>query len=345
MALSQGAFSRLASAAVSGLVSTAAQTFAGVKTFANGLIASAAVTINSYLLVTGAPPGASLTDGQSAYLGSYNNNIGSAALWLAVTPGTTNYAVAVSTSGGLGTPVGTTLAGTPAIVMGRNGSGAADVCTKIGTNTADGSVSASAKLISVRTGIGGTEVENFYVAKGALWCGVDATFAGALQCASLRGASWGGYHSAAQMTITAGWLLGAGASALTVNHGAPWSAADARVSWLLRLQNGPTLATDTRFMVDGVGRLQQYGTNSTASPGAATIDKPIGKSAVAAGAASVVITNALVSASSHVMITQHARDATCKELIAVPASGSFTVSGTGAATADLPFSWEVKAIL
>lgn len=46
-----------------------------------------------------------------------------------------------------------------AALWNTNGAGSSDVCLKVGTSTADASVNAGAKLLSVRTGIGGTEVE------------------------------------------------------------------------------------------------------------------------------------------------------------------------------------------
>lgn len=46
-----------------------------------------------------------------------------------------------------------------------NGTGASDVGVKVGVSTADGSANAAAKLLLVCTGIGGTEVEKFYVRK------------------------------------------------------------------------------------------------------------------------------------------------------------------------------------
>lgn len=46
-----------------------------------------------------------------------------------------------------------------------NGTGASDVCVKVGTNVADGSVNAGAKIASFRTGIGGSEVEYAYLLK------------------------------------------------------------------------------------------------------------------------------------------------------------------------------------
>lgn len=93
------------------------------------------------------------------------------------------------------------------------------------------------------------------------------------------------------------------------------------------------------------GIINQSGTDSSGTPGNIQIDKPTGKSAIAIGAASVTITNSLCAATSIVIITPHARDATCTDLIAVPGAGSFVVSGAAAATAAVPFSWMVKTIL
>lgn len=51
------------------------------------------------------------------------------------------------------------------------GTGASDVLLKLGSSVADGSVNASAKLVSIRTGIGGTEVEYAYFSKNFLGIG------------------------------------------------------------------------------------------------------------------------------------------------------------------------------
>ena len=51
-------------------------------------------------------------------------------------------------------------------IWNTNGSGAGEVCVKVGTTTADASVNTSAKLLSACTGMGGTEVEAFHVRKG-----------------------------------------------------------------------------------------------------------------------------------------------------------------------------------
>lgn len=132
------------------------------------------------------------------------------------------------------------------------------------------------------------------------------------------------------------------------------AAASSLVSGLLVLNN------DLRPQNDGVidigttglrirtmymsGLVNSASTDSSGSPGAATISKPGGRSAIASGATSVVITNTLVAATSHVFIAPQGRDATCLVPIAVPAAGSFTVSTTGAAcTGNLIFDWFVTA--
>ena len=49
-----------------------------------------------------------------------------------------------------------------------NGTGASDVCVKVGTSTADGSVNATARVVSFGTGIGGTYVEKAFIDKEGL---------------------------------------------------------------------------------------------------------------------------------------------------------------------------------
>lgn len=203
------------------------------------------------------------------------------------------------------------------------GAGASDVCSVVGSTVADASVNAAAKLFSVRTGLSGTEVEKVWFDKQ-----------GDLRAAS---SSLGRFRGA---SATLGFLAVDDSLGAQMQFGT--------VRWVVDSSN--VTLTDTAtfgnvFRVGLQGLVSQRGTDSTGTPGAATIDRPTGKSAIAAGASSVVITNSLVTAASRVLITPHARDATCKELIAVPAAGSFTVSGTANATATLPFSWEVSTIL
>lgn len=259
-------FSRLATALVSGLVSTAAQSFAGVKTFAALLIASAGIQVSA--------------------------------------------------------------------LFNTNGSGASDVCVKVGTSEVDASVNSGAKLLSVRTGVSGTEVEKAYIRKSG--SAVLGPFA--VGDFSDDGAS--GTPGLFKFTATSFGIAsnGGGVYLLFSTSTGLGSFSHAVAS------GGVDVSTGTAIMQRN-GRIDQRGVDNSGTPGNSTADRPIGKNAIAVGASSVVITNSLVTASSHIVITPHARDATCKELIAVPAAGSFTVSGTANATAALPFSWRVATIL
>lgn len=105
---------------------------------------------------------------------------------------------------------------------------------------------------------------------------------------------------------------------------------------------GPTAAPPVASLAAD-GRLNQVGVVGVA--GDATANNPSGRNSLPSGFSSVTITNNLVTNSSVVLFTPHARDATCKELVLELANGSFTVSGTDNATADIPFSWEVKGLL
>ena len=214
--------------------------------------------------------------------------------------------------------------GQSAILVGPLGAGATDVVTKVGSSVADASVNTAAHLLSVRTGIGGTESEKLWVDK------LGDIRSSAVATGRFRGSS-----------ASAGIIAVDDTQGVTLTYG---------VNGNIILDN-----TQTRFFSTAVGATfsvavatgitAQYGTDSSGSPGAATIDKPSGKSAIAIAAASVVITCAVCTAASRVMITPQSRDATCKELIAVPGAGSFTVSGSAVATAAVVFSWEVSNLL
>lgn len=99
---------------------------------------------------------------------------------------------------------------------------------------------------------------------------------------------------------------------------------------------------------DWAGSLMLDSTDSTASPGAATINKPSGSSAIAAGASSVVITNNLVSATTNIQVTATEDDATCLavEWFVTKAAGSFTVGvsqagGAVTCTTATNFDWVI----
>ncbi len=86
-------------------------------------------------------------------------------------------------------------------------------------------------------------------------------------------------------------------------------------------------------------------TTSVAAPGAATINKTCGKSAVAAGAASVVITNSEArTAADIVMITPNASSVTdCNGWFVTPGTGAFTLTcPAGVTVAAWAFSWCVN---
>ena len=306
-----------ASGTVRGLVNLVAQTFAGAKTFVALLTASAGIQLNAQLL-----SGTAYTFGAGGFFGANP-------AW--VTTNTTKFIIQNGTpiSGFAGIDVRATGAVQFASAL---GAGASDVVVKVGSSQADGSVNASAKLLSIRTGISGTEIERAFFQKGGL------TFWGASSSAikwdnGTPGVSW-------QIEAAPGTGSLRFGNNTSTYFGLRFSDGYAVSEFGYEFSVGATVYLKTRL-----GALDQWGTDSTGTPGAATINKPTGKSAIAIGASSVVITNSLVTAASRVIITQHARDATCKELIAVPAAGSFTVSGTANATAALPFSWQVSNIL
>lgn len=85
----------------------------------------------------------------------------------------------------------------------------------------------------------------------------------------------------------------------------------------------------------------QY-TDSSGTPGAATINRPLGRSAIAMGASSVVVTNSLANATSQVDITPEDLDATLTAWKVTYASGSFTVTGNAVSTAVWKFRWKLS---
>jgi len=142
-----------------------------------------------------------------------------------------------------------------------NGSGGSDICVKAGTSVADASVSATAKIFSARTAIGGTEVEYFGVTKAGITCGV----------------------------------------------------------------------------------INQQGTDSSATPGNATINKTCGISAILANNSYVTITNSLAATASRILVTWYGDHGAARWWV-VRAAGSFTVVLSSTASANTPFGWEVSSL-
>jgi hypothetical protein len=93
--------------------------------------------------------------------------------------------------------------------------------------------------------------------------------------------------------------------------------------------------------IDPNGRFDQSGTDSSGTPGAATINKPSGISSFVAATATVVITNSLATTTSRIMITPYGDMGT---FYVTRAAGSFTV--TRSTTTGTPsFGWTVSALL
>lgn len=82
-------------------------------------------------------------------------------------------------------------------------------------------------------------------------------------------------------------------------------------------------------------------TDSSGTPGNATINKPQGRSAIAAAAAAVTITSSVCTTTSHVTITPEDLDVTLLTFKCVPGAGSFVVTGNAAATATWKFRWTI----
>ena len=75
--------------------------------------------------------------------------------------------------------------------------------------------------------------------------------------------------------------------------------------------------------------------------GAQTINKTVGSVNFAAGATSLVVTNNRVTTASVIVATVATNDSTMKTVLAVPASGSFTLYANAAATAETRVNWIV----
>jgi hypothetical protein len=82
-------------------------------------------------------------------------------------------------------------------------------------------------------------------------------------------------------------------------------------------------------------------TDSSGTPGNATINNLSGRAAFAAAASTVVITNSKVTATSKVFVSLAGGDATLTSVRVTPAAGSFTVTGNAAATGTKNFDFLV----
>lgn len=107
------------------------------------------------------------------------------------------------------------------------------------------------------------------------------------------------------------------------------------------LINGQTNSVDM-FRVSGAGKITLDATNTAGgTTGAQTINKPTGRVNFAAAAATLVVTNSLVTTASKVMAMAESNDTTCMVKDVELASGSFTIRMTAACTAETPVGWVV----
>ena len=91
--------------------------------------------------------------------------------------------------------------------------------------------------------------------------------------------------------------------------------------------------------VTRVGSLTVLTTDTSGTPGNATINTLSGRAAFAAAGTTVVVTNSTVTATSKVFVSLRGGDATLTSVRVTPAAGSFTVTGNVAATAVTIFDF------
>lgn len=146
------------------------------------------------------------------------------------------------------------------------------------------------------------------------------------------------------MRLTAPTIAFAGASTVTTAvtfeiTGAPIAGTNATITtgYAFRIVTGASYFGGAVILAGGAtlaGDIQVDSTDASGTPGAATINKPAGTVAIAIGAASVAVTNSLVTASSRVFAVLQFGDATLTTILrVVPANGSFVITGNANATA------------
>jgi hypothetical protein len=245
------------------------------------------------------------------------------------------------------------------VIYSQNCTGSADVGVKVGTSVVDASVSTTAKIFSVRNGIGGTEVEAFYVNKAGNY--LDIGFGGNWKWSSFGGTSMaliygstvGMMHNVGVESYLAGVATpvsvrspgGSGATDVCVRVGS--TLADASVNATAKLfsvRTGIAATEVEKLSISSAGRVDQFGTDSSGTPGNATINKPTGISAIASGSSTCVITNSLATLTCRPKITWYGDHGATRDWVN-RASGSMTVELSSPASADTSFGWEISYLL
>ena len=375
MALNPGPFSRSASDVASGLVDTAAQIFAGAKTFLAAVVMSAGLTVtglvsgtrfnsgsgsasdvafgptgdvdtgiwfpaaNTVNVVTNGSLAMQFASTGTVYMGANNRNFyfGTGNSYVYSDGVTLHFGTYVEIASAANLQASTILAhaATTMRLLAQNGSSSSDVCVKEGTTLADGSVHANAKLWSLRTGIGGTETERIFAKKG------EFTF-------------WGDF-----VTIVK-WDAGGGNHwEMRARPGFNWELGNNTVTYMgCRLSDGYCF-TQYGFEVNPTGsqsliklwgssnggRIDQRGSDRRAtigndSPG----NFPMGINTLASGATTCTITTSLCTTASHVEITWLA-DPGARHWVDVSVAGQFTVNLASAPGANKSFSWRISGLV
>lgn len=135
-------------------------------------------------------------------------------------------------------------------------------------------------------------------------------------------------------TGTGAYLAGAGVMAISLLGVAKWVFSNDAI----RPAAANTLAT-IGLAAQPINKIFMSYTN-TATVGAVTISKSSGRVNIAAAGTSVVVTNTLVTAASHVVAWVSSNDATAQVRNVVCAAGSFTIN-TAAVTAQTSFDFMV----
>lgn len=172
---------------------------------------------------------------------------------------------------------------------------------------------------------------------------VTATMAGSMTAGNFFTGSGGVYGTQVsnQFLVQRGNVVAASTnpSVKTYNAVAITAAAGRIHSWYNDAA-GTTAVLDLRK----AGDLAFDKSDSSGTPGAATINKPAGVFAFAAGtgAAGIVITNSVCLATSYVVAHLQTNDATAKSVYAVPAAGSFTAYTNANTTGITKVYFEVR---
>ena len=201
--------------------------------------------------------------------------------------------------------------------------------TVSGDNTGDQDL--SGKLDKNTAITGATKTKVTYDANGLVTAGADATTADIADSTDKR------YCTDAQKTVignTSGTNTGDQTS-VTGNAGTATKLATAR-----NINGVPFDGTADVTIGDAT---TQSGTDTSGTPGNATVNKPNGIAAIASGATTCVITNSTATATSRILLTWYSDSGAARSWV-VRASGSFTVTLSSAAAADTAFGWSVTTL-